>query len=370
MRKMGYFISENPERKKKWTHLTEGLDDERRLQCEVLMDNQDALNRRILHEATTSAATNVGTVIPGSLGLIREVFPTMIAQELLSIQPSPLPDSRVFFLNFKAGTTKGAVTVNDKFSAIGRDGKDFASRTLETDAIMDVYFDIDSQLISAEEKALKAKWTMRAQQDLMAYRGLNAEDELTAFMGQQIVREWDVNLIDMMADGATAGNVNWCTEIPGTGVWANIVDPDMYKKTLYHAMVDANNMIYKKRYRNATWAVADTDTCARLEKLENFKLNPSFNPDVTEIGVQLLGILNNRWKIYKNPWYAENSILMGYKGQQWFETGAVFMPYIPFWATPVLIDPDDLIPRKGVMSRNGKAVLLGDCYATVTLTAS
>jgi len=368
MKPRGYFIAEDPDRRKKWAYLTKDLNDNLRLQTEVLLGQQDAHDKHLI-EAQTSMATHVGYVIPGSLGLVRGVFPEMRAQELLSVQPSPLPDGRVFFLNFKAGTTKGAVTKADRFDQIGKDAKDYSTRTLETDAIMDVYFDIDSVPISAIEKALKAKWTMRAAQDLWAYRKLNAEDELTAFMGQQIIREWDIALIDMMRLDATAGNVNWSINMPAVAPWINI-DPKIYKATLYDAMVDCNNLIYKKRYRDATWAVADADTCTRLEKLEGFKLDETGNPAQKNIGVSLFGVLKNRWTVYKNPWYAANSILMGFKGLEWYETGAVFMPYIPFWATPTIIDPDDNTPKKGVMSRNGMVVVIGDCYATVTLTSS
>lgn len=363
-----YLIEENEERKKKWTYLTEGLDDQMRLQMEVLLNQQEA-NDRALMEATTSMAAQVGTVIPGSLGLVRRVFPKLTAQQLLSVQPSDRPDGRVFYLDFKFGTTKGAVTAGDRVDQAGRDAKDYSTRTLETDTVMDIYFDIDSILITAIEKALKAKWTMRAQQDLQAYRGLNAETELMGVLGNQIIREIDVLLIDMMAAGATAGNVNWSINAPNAAPWTNI-DPKIYKATLYDAMVDANNLIYKKRYRDAVWAVADPDTCTRLEKLEGFKLAEGVDPMEKTIGVILFGTLKNRWTIYKNPWYAANEILMGYKGNDWFETGAVYMPYIPFWATPTLYDPDDFTPRKGVMSRFGKSVVVGDCYATVTLVSS
>jgi hypothetical protein len=172
-----------------------------------------------------------------------------------------------------------------------------------------------------------------------------------------------------MADGATAGNVNWSINAPASAPWTSL-DPKIYKATLYDAMVDANNLIYKKRYMDATWAVADADTCTRLEKLEGFKLAEGVDPMEKTIGVILFGTLKNRWTIYKNPWFVANKILMGYKGNDWFETGAVYMPYIPFWATPTLYDPDDFTPRKGVMSRFGKRVVVGDCYATVTLLSS
>lgn len=362
-------ILEDENRKKKWAHLTEGLEDpQQRLVIEMLLENQER-NDKWLIEATNSMATNVGTVIPGSLGLVRRVFPKLIAQQLLSVQPMDRPNGKVFFLDFKYGTTAGAITAGDRLDQAGANSSAYATRTLETDAVRDIYFDISDIDITAEEKALKAKWTMRAAQDLMAYRGLNAETELTGVLGDEIIREIDILLVAMMEAGATAGNVNWVRTAPATTPWTAI-DPDAYKKTLYHAIVDASNLIFKKRYRDATWIVADVDTCGRIEKLENFKLTPGANPNERAIGINLFGVLNNRWTVYKHPTFTAYKMLLGYKGVEWYDTGAVYAPYVPFWATPTLYDPDDFTPRKGIMSRYGKSVVVGDCFSTVTLTES
>ena len=367
MRPRGYFIQEDLVRQKKWAYLTEGLKDQLRLQCEMLMENQERHDRN-LNEAQTSMVANLGVTIPGALGLIRATFPRLIAQELLSVQPADRPVMKAFYLDFKYGTTAGDITAADKVADGGRAARSYAKRTLETDTIRDLYLDIADKDLTAEEWAIKVKWTLRLQQDLMAYHGLNAETELMAAGGDEIVREIDTTLIEMMVDGATAGNVNWNVNLPSSTPWT-LIDPNIYKAELYKAMVDANNLIYKKRYRDATWAVADADTCTRLEKLEGFKLE-DVAPEEKNIGVYLFGTFKNRWKIYKDAWFRENTILMGYKGADWKETGAVYMPYIPFYATPLLIDPDDNTPRRGIMSRGAMSVLIGDCYATVSLVSS
>lgn len=369
----GYLITENEARRHKWAYLTEGLNDIHRLQVELLCDNQEWYNTKVLAEAQTSLTTHTGTAIAGSFGLIRRVFPKLIIQEIASIQPMDKPLMKAFFLDFKYGTTvAGVANQGDRIDQVGSAARTYAKRLLETDTVRDVYFEISDVDVSAEEYALRSKWSLRAQQYLQAYRGLDAGTELAAVTAQEITREIDVACIEDMTDGATAGNVNWSILMP-SDAYGTTLDPKLYKQTLYDALVDCNNLIYKKRYRNATFAVADPDTCTRLEKLEGFKLTPENDaPDseIFNIGVTLFGTLKNRWRIYKHPWYRANTILMGYRGTEWFEAGYVYAPWIPFWASPTVVDTSDLSFSRAIMSSAGKKMLVGDCFATVTLLES
>jgi hypothetical protein len=82
-------------------------------------------------------------------------------------------------------------------------------------------------------------------------------------------------------------------------------------------------------------------------------------------GVQKVGQLNGRYKVYKNPYMTENSILMGYRGSQFLETGAVYAPYIPLMMTPLVYDPNTFTPRKGIMTRYAKKMLRPEYYAKI-----
>jgi len=361
-----YLIEENLERRKKWAYLTEGLDKQRCLQTEVLLENTEAY-LRFLEE--TSQIANVGAFTTFAFPMVRRIFPKLIARSLCSVQPMSQPTGKIFFLDFKYGTEKGGIVVGDRLDQKGVDAKDYATRTAEAGAVPEINFDISSVDVSAIEKALKAKWTMEAQQDLKAYHGLDAESELMTVLSDEIIREVDTLLIDGMLAAATAGNVNWCFNAPAAAPWTNL-DPKVYKATLYDAIVDANNLVFKRRYRNATWLVADADVCTRLEKLEGFKLTETVDDAVYNAGIHLFGVLKNRWVVYKNPWFTANKMLVGYKGVSWLDTGYVYAPYIPLYTTPLLIDPDDFTPRRGMMSRFAHKAVVGDCYATVTLTSS
>jgi len=364
-----YLIEENDQRRQMWAYLTEGLDPERRLQLEVLLDNtqRNFFMGKPLVEASTLA--NVGAFATFAFPMIRRIFPKLIAQSLCSVQPMTQPTGKVFFLDFKYGTAKGGIGEGDRLDQKGSVAKNYADRTPETGEVAEINFDIGSADVSAEEKALKASWTIEAQQDLKAYHGLDAESELMVVLSDEIVREVDMIIIDDMVASATAGNVNWNINMPNEAPWINI-DPKIYKATLYDAIVDANNLIFKKRYRNATWIIADSDTCTRLEKLEGFKLTETVDDALFNIGIHQFGVLRNRWVVYKHPWFQANKMLVGFKGASWMDTGYVYAPYIPLYTTPLIVHPDTFKPIRGMMSRYGRKVIHGDCFATVTLVSS
>ena len=83
------------------------------------------------------------------------------------------------------------------------------------------------------------------------------------------------------------------------------------------------------------------------------------------MGVQKVGAINNRFQVYKNPYMTENTILMGYRGAQFLETGAVYSPYIPLIMTPLVYDPNNFTPRKGVMTRYAKKMVRPEFYGKV-----
>ena len=90
--------------------------------------------------------------------------------------------------------------------------------------------------------------------------------------------------------------------------------------------------------------------------------NKSFN-----MGFEKVGALNNRWQVYKNPYMTENLILMGFRGSQFLETGAVYAPYIPLMMTPLIYDPVNLTPRKGIMTRYAKYVVRPEFFAKIVV---
>lgn len=370
-------------RREKWAHLTKGIQEQegkfdpdggrhRRICTEILLENAawylESTDQRQLAETSTHSGSGFGVggealAAPYIFPLVRRVFPKLIANELVAIQPMSRPEGKVFYLDFYRSDTPGEGERVDSGS-----DEDYADREPGA-SVPEITFQITSASVTAKEKALKAKWHLETQQDLLAYHGEDAETILMAATSSEIVRETDMEIILDIVTNATAGNVNWCYNVPTSGPYSNL-DPKVYKETLYDAITDCNNLIFKKVFRNATWLLADPDTCARLEKLEKFKLFEGADAQTEAMGVIRFGTLATKYKVYKSAWFTPNKILMGYKGTSWIETGYVYAPYIPLYTTPLIVDPDDFTPRRGVMTRFAKKVVNGNFFGTVTLTAS
>lgn len=232
--------------------------------------------------------------------------------------------------------------------------------------IPEIDFDMTSDQIGTETKKLRARWTIEAQQDLMAYHGLDAETELTAVLGDEIRREIDQMIVHDVYAGATAGNVNWSEDKPAD--WVG--DQDKWDQTIWHALIDADNLVFKKRLRNTNWIVCGPDEAARLEKLNGFQYAPGASTadgGTIQMGLRYQGTLRGRWRVYVDPFFPANKYLLGYKGTSFFEAGYVYAPYIPLYVTPVFMDPNDFKPRRGVMTRFGRKMISGDNFATVTV---
>jgi len=86
------------------------------------------------------------------------------------------------------------------------------------------------------------------------------------------------------------------------------------------------------------------------------------------MGVQKVGNLNSRFKVYKNPYMTENTILMGFRGGQFLEAGAVYAPYVPLMMTPLVYDPETFTPRKGLMTRYAKKMIRPEFYGKIFIT--
>jgi len=240
---------------------------------------------------------------------------------------------------------------------------DYVMNTEGVKYIPEIDFKITDASIAAESRKMKTKWTLETEQDLMAYHGLSAEQELTGMMADEFQREIDRMIVNDLMTYATAGNVNWTASKPAD------YDGSLkeYNETLLHAFLDASQLIYSKRLREANFIVASTEICTKLEKINTFRYAPGADGGVIATGMNVFGTLSNRFKIIRDPLMPANKALVGYKGSSWMETGYVYCPYIPLYATPVFMHPEDLVSVRGIMSRYARKMVNGNFYATVTI---
>jgi len=238
---------------------------------------------------------------------------------------------------------------------------------------------IQSVSVTAETRKLRARWTPELAQDLAAYQNLDAEVELTQVLSEQIALEIDREILADLLYNATGANTHWSRK-PGnfldkntgntvTGASFTGTVREWYE-TLIETIIDVANQIHRKTLRGAAnFLVTSPDVCTILEASVLYKPNLSMDPKESQftIGTEKVGSLNNRFTVYKDPYFPRNRVLVGYKGGSFLETGFVYAPYVPLIVTPTIYAPEDFTPRKGVMTRYAKKLVRSDFYGTVTV---
>jgi len=115
----------------------------------------------------------------------------------------------------------------------------------------------------------------------------------------------------------------------------------------------------------ANFMVISPTVSTVIESIPGYAADTDGNKAKYAMGVQKMGQLNNRFTVYKNPYMTENLILLGYKGSQFLETGAVYAPYIPLMMTPTVLDPENFTPRRGIMTRYAKKLVRPEYYGRI-----
>jgi hypothetical protein len=243
-------------------------------------------------------------------------------------------------------------------------------------AIPQINIQMKSEAIVAKTRKLKAQWTPEFAQDLNAYQSLDAEAELTSIMSEYIALEIDLEVIDMLIQDASAWDEYWYAtnnRVLNTGR-TGYDNAGFYNtqgqwfQTLGTKMQKVSNKIHQKTLRGgANFIVCSPTVATILESIPGFA--STSDGDVTKasyaFGIQKAGQINNRYTVYKNPYMTENLMLMGYRGSQFLETGAVFAPYVPLIMTPLVYDPDTFTPRKGLLTRYAKKMIRPEFYGRI-----
>jgi hypothetical protein len=210
---------------------------------------------------------------------------------------------------------------------------------------------VESEEIAVKTRKLKAVWSYEAQQDLRSQHNLDAEAELTAVLAQEINLEIDREVLtDLRNNAGTVGTWDYNTTLGDTL-------KEKYE-SLYIKIVEMSAVIHRKTLRGgANFIVTSPEVASIFETA-----TAGFAPDPSEtftssLGIQYVGTINKRWKIYKDPLFPTNQLLLGYKGDTYMDSGYFYCPYVPLTQTPTVLDPDSFCPRKGILTRYGKKML-------------
>ncbi len=260
--------------------------------------------------------------------------------------------------DFEAGKTDESTKVGEKLD------------------IPEIDLELKSEAIVAKTRKLKAVWTPELAQDLNAYHSIDAEAELTSMLSEYISLEIDLEILDMLKSAALTTEY-WSATIgqeydKASGKWVGgAVAGVAYQKntwfqTLGVKLNKVSNKIHQLTMRGgANFVVASPDVCTILESIPGFTVNADKDATSFAAGVTTVGSLANRFTVYKNPYMTSNEILLGFKGSNFLESGAVYAPYVPLIMTPLVYDPENFTPRRGVMTRYAKKVVRPEFFGKI-----
>ena len=283
--------------------------------------------------------------------------------------------------DFEAGKTPG--------EGSGQAGN-VATQSIDTDiSIPEVNLVLNSEPIVAKTRKLKAVWTPELAQDLNAYHSIDAEAELTALLSEYVSMEIDLEILDMLSE-AVGGQTTeaWSAQIgvefsktlnatTGEALFTRNANSSPNRtayvkstwfQTLGNKIQKVSNTIQKLTLRGgANFLVVSPDVATILESIPGYVVNTDGDQAKFAMGVSRVGSFASRFQVYKNPYMTDNVVLVGFRGNNFLETGAVYAPYIPLIQTPLVYDPVNFTPRRGVMTRYAKKVVRPEFYGKVII---
>jgi hypothetical protein len=242
--------------------------------------------------------------------------------------------------------------------------------------IPEIDLQMRSEAIVAKTRKLKAVWSPEFAQDLNAYHSIDAEAELTSMLSEYVSQEIDLEILDMLIQNAQtverwSARVGQSFDAASNSFVNSNADAQAYNQgtwfqTLGTKVQKVSNKIHQLTLRGgANFLVCSPSVATILESIPGYAADTDGDKMQFAMGVQKVGAINNRFQVYKNPYMTENAILMGYRGSQFLETGAVYSPYIPLIMTPLVYDPENFTPRKGVMTRYAKKMVRPEFYGKI-----
>ena len=302
----------------------------------------------VLEHTPILAGTVTGTVYDGAVAVYTFVVPSGSSSLTLTAIGSPSPTVSAGTLNITTGelaltwsADPGANSVVVSYEYNMECNQDLPEINLV----------IESEEIAAKTRKLKAVWSYEAQQDLRSQHNLDAEAELTGVLAQEINLEIDREVIqDLRNNAGTVAAWDLATALGDT-------IKEKYE-SLYVKIVEVSNVIHRKTLRGGANFLVTSPEVASIFETATAGFAPAPSETFTSsLGIQYVGTVANRYRLYKDPLFPTNQILMGYKGDSYMDSGYFYCPYVPLTQTPVVLDPESFCPRKGILTRYGKKLL-------------
>jgi len=354
------------------TALTEGLAGNKKKTMDVVLEN----TKRYLSEAATAGATSAGNVATLNrviLPVIRRVMPTVIANEIVGVQPMTGPVGQIHTLRIRyadtvaSNTTAGEEALSPFKIARAYSGnenettpKAASTAAKEGTAGNRLSIQILKQPVEAKSRKLSARWTFEAAQDAQAQQGIDVEAEIMAALAQEITAEIDQEVIGSLRTLAPTGETYDQAAVSGTATFVG--DEHAALAVLINRV--ANQIATRTRRGAGNWAVVSPTALTILQSATTSAFARSTEGTFeAPTNTKFVGTLNASMRVYVDAYAQDDQmVLVGYKGASEADAPAFYCPYIPLMSSGVVLDPSTFEPVVGFLTRYG--------YVELTNTAS
>ena len=393
--------------------LPEIKDNYKKAVTSIILENQEKAMKEdaaFLSEAapTNSTGSGINNYDPILISLVRRAMPNLIAYDVCSVQPMTGPTGLIFAMKSRFSTQGGTEALfNEPDAGFSNDdaagdlnstamtgtnpavlndssagtyitgGADYGSTTgggmttAEGEALGDaaansfaeMAFSIEKSTVTAKSRALKAEYTMELAQDLKAIHGLDAETELSNILSSEILAEINREVIRTIYISAKKGaSVNTTTagifdlDTDSNGRWS----VEKFKGLMFQIERDANVIAQETRRGKGNMIITSSDVASALQMAGVLDYAPALNNNlqVDDTGNTFAGVLNGRYKVYIDPYAANNAAkqyyVVGYKGTSPYDAGIFYCPYVPLQMVRA-VGENTFQPKIGFKTRYGVA---------------
>jgi hypothetical protein len=357
--------------------LLEGLTGNRKASMSVCLEN----TRKHLAESATAGATSAGNVATLNrviLPVIRRVMPTVIANEIIGVQPMTGPVAQIHTLRVRYADSDNLVAAGEEALspfkiAAGYSGNADSVTTprANTTAAMEgtpgkrMSIQILKSPVEAKSRKLSARWTFEAAQDAQAQQGIDIEAEIMAALAQEITAEIDQEILASLRSLASVEETYDQSLVSGTATFVG----DEHAALAIQINRVSNLIAQRTRRGSGNWAVVSNQALTILQSATTSAFARTTEGTFeAPTNTKFVGTLNGAMRIYVDAYMADttaqndNQVLIGYKGASEADAAAFYCPYIPLMSSGVVLDPATFEPVVGFLTRYG--------YVELTNTAS
>jgi hypothetical protein len=348
--------------------LLEGLSGNRKSSMAVCLEN----TRRHLAESATAGATSAGNVATLNrviLPVIRRVMPTVIANEIIGVQPMTGPVAQIHTLRVRYADDANQVQAGEEALspfkiAAGYSGNNDSTTSPKADTTSNLEgrpgrrmsIQILKSPVEAKSRKLSARWTFEAAQDAQAQQGIDIEAEIMAALAQEITAEIDQEILASLRSLASVEETYDQSLVSGTATFVG----DEHAALAIQINRVSNLIAQRTRRGSGNWAVVSNQALTILQSATTSAFARTTEGTFeAPTNTKFVGTLNGAMRIYVDAYMTDataqdsNQVLIGYKGSSEADAAAFYCPYIPLMSSGVVLDPATFEPVVGFLTRYG-----------------